>query len=468
LGAIAAAFKGNSEDPEALVETMLLEMRHRGVKSTILQHTAANQDVATLGYASHYDNKAQVSDSSKGSLVLDGSIFKSNDGARFVNHRLDQSASKRIAVKSVLEEPAAFACVFYSNNRICAFRDLKGLKPLYFGEGPKIMALSSERKALWRVGVKDVERVVPGHLYSITQSGHTDAIVSHFERPKEKPMTIRQACSRLSFLLQRSARRITQRVDKAAVAFSGGLDSAVTALLAKRTNSKVAAVSVGLPGSPELSTVEHFARELDLPLTIETFPLDALEEYVRRVVWLIEEPNLMKVGVAIPLHWAAKVAADRGCKVMLCGQGSDELYGGYYKYARTLDSKGREALRAELYRSVVDSAQVNYERDDQATSPFGIELRTLFADLDVIRFSLSIPTEFKVRPGNDVTRKWVLRSTAKELGLPEDIVWRRKKAIQHGTGVENAIRRLAKQRGLTAEGYLLKVQEEVKGIESMP
>jgi asparagine synthase (glutamine-hydrolysing) len=253
-----------------------------------------------------------------------------------------------------------------------------------------------------------------------------------------------------------------------AVAFSGGLDSALTAFLAKREGSNVEAVSVGLPAAPELSTVEQFARELDLPITIETFSPASLEGYVRRVVWLIEEPNLMKVSVAVPLHWAAMVAARRGCTVMLCGQGSDELYGGYYKYARTLDRKGRNSLITELYRSVVDSAQVNYERDDQATAPFGVKLRTPFADLDVIKFSLSIPSEFKVRPGNDLTRKWVLRSVAKEAGLPEDIVWRRKKAIQHGTGVENAIRKLAKERGLTAEAYLLKVHEEVIRMESMP
>lgn len=242
----------------------------------------------------------------------------------------------------------------------------------------------------------------------------------------------------------------------------------MTALLAKKANCNVEAVCVGLPGSQELSGVEQFAQELDLPITIETFGFDSLEEYVRRVVWLIEEPNLMKVSVAVPLHWAAMVAAKRGCKVMLCGQGSDELYGGYYKYARTLDGKGRRALVAELYRSVVDSAQVNYERDDQATAPFGVELRTVFADLDVIEFSLAIPSQFKVKAGNDLTRKWVLRNVAKEEGLPEDMVWRRKKAIQHGTGVENAIRKLAKRRGLTAEGYLFKVHEEMIKRDSMP
>jgi asparagine synthase (glutamine-hydrolysing) len=252
------------------------------------------------------------------------------------------------------------------------------------------------------------------------------------------------------------------------VAFSGGLDSAVTAAIAKRANVDVEAVSVGLSGSPELSTVEGSARELGLPITIETFSSDSLENYVRRVLWLIEDPNLMKVSVAVPLHWAAMVAARHGCTVMLCGQGSDELYGGYAKYARTLSRKGRRALVAELYRSVMESSQVNYERDDQATSPFPVELRTPFSDPDVVRFSLTIPSEFKVKDGNDVTRKWVLRNAAKIVGVPDDIAWRRKKAIQHGTGVENAIRKLAKTHGLGPDQYLSKTYEEVIRMESMP
>jgi asparagine synthase (glutamine-hydrolysing) len=272
----------------------------------------------------------------------------------------------------------------------------------------------------------------------------------------------------LSRFVARSIKRITHFNGKIAVAFSGGLDSAVTAAVAKKVGVELEAVSVGLSGSSELSTVEKFAKELGVPITVETFTPDSLEEYIRRVIWLIEEPNLMKVSVAIPLHWAAKVAARRGCGLMLCGQGSDELYGGYYKYARTLDNKGRGALAAELYRSVIESSEVNYERDDQATSPFPIELRTPFADPDLIRFSLTIPSAFKVKEGNDQTRKWVLRNVAKMFGVPDDMVWRRKKAIQHGTGVENAIRKLGKSHGLTADEFLAKTYEEVKRMESMP
>jgi len=73
-----------------------------------------------------------------------------------------------------------------------------------------------------------------------------------------------------------------------------------------------------------------------------------------------------------------------------------------------------------------------------------------------------------VKEGNDLTRKWVLRNVAKMIGVPDDIVWRRKKAIQHGTGVENAIRKLGKSHGLTADQFLAKTYEEVRRMESMP
>ena len=238
--------------------------------------------------------------------------------------------------------------------------------------------------------------------------------------------------------------------------------------MAKTAGVGVEAVSVGLADSSEILTVEKFADELGLHVTVETFPLDCIEEYVRRVLWLIEEPNMMKLSVAIPLHWAAMVAARCGYEFMLCGQGSDELYGGYNKYAHTLGLRGRRALSDQLYESVIESSSVNYERDEQATSPFPVEMRTPFADPDLIKFSLTIPSEFKVKDGNDVTRKWVLRDVARELGVPPDIVWRRKKAIQHGTGVEKAILKLARKRGLRPDEYLATTFREVSGLESIP
>jgi asparagine synthase (glutamine-hydrolysing) len=365
-------------------------------------------------------------------------------------------------------EIGGFAGMIVHSDRVYAFRDVNGLKPLYYARSPRLTGFASERKALWRIGLKDPNRVPPGSMISLHRKRMTVTPVVHFRHSRKKQMTFSHASGTLQRYLSAAIRRVTSGTGKVCVAFSGGLDSAVTAAIANREGVELQAVSVGLVGGSEVSTVEKFATQLGLHVTLETFPADSIEEYVRRVLWLIEEPNLMKLSVAIPLHWAAMVAAQRGYRVMLCGQGSDELYGGYSKYATTLRLGGRNALAAHLYRSVVESSQVNYERDDQATSPFPVELRTPFADPDLIRFSLTIPSEFKVKDGNDVTRKWVLRDVARRIGVPDEIVWRRKKAIQHGTGVEKAILKLAKSRGLRPDDYLSKTFEEVSRLESMP
>ena len=421
------------------------------------------------GCSAHPESKLGMAHSVKSIVAFNGSFYErgSLGNARFVLRDMEKFPAVE-AVRRIESEIGGFASLVAREKLLYAFRDINGLKPLYYARTRHLTAFASERKALWRIGLSNPQPIRPGFAYTSTGRGLSKKRLVYFQRPAEMKMTLARASSELSRFVARSIKRVTQFNGKIAVAFSGGLDSAVTAAVAKKEGVELEAVSVGLIGSPELSTVEKFAKQLGVPITLETFPPDSLEEYVRRVVWLIEEPNLMKVSVAVPLHWAAMVAARRGCGLMLCGQGSDELYGGYYKYARTLDSKGRGALAAELYRSVIESSEVNYERDDQATSPFPIELRTPFADPDLIRFSLTIPLEFKVKEGNDLTRKWVLRNVAKMFGVPDDMVWRRKKAIQHGTGVENAIRKLGKSHGLTADEFLAKTYEEVRRMESMP
>ena len=447
---------------QGIVNVMLSAMQHRGRGASVI--CDQNQPNIAIGLAG-ISEEEHILESDHGAAALDGTLFK-GDRRKLMHTALQQSLQ---GFNSIACTPGAFVLLCAREGRLQALRDPNGLRPLYNSHGPGSTMIASERKALWRIGMKEVYRILPGQLYTVTNRGQLRIRnLFKFPRPVERQMTLQYATSTLKRLLIKSTLLITKDVKRVAVAFSGGLDSAITAVLAKRKILEVELISAGLRGSQELQTVEQYARLLNLPISVEAYDLDSLEQYVRKVLWLIEEPSLMKVSIAIPLYWAADLASRRGHSVLLCGQGSDELYGGYYRYARVLDNDGRRALLAELYRSIVESPQVNYERDEQATCPTGVELRTPFANNDVIRFSLQIPVEFKVRKGDDLMRKWVLRETARKLGLPENLVWRRKKAIQHGTGVEDAIRKLAKGQKLTPETYLRKVHESLINLQRMP
>jgi len=461
LTAIAAVYADRTSDSKALITDMLSAMKHRGSSRIKIASTG---DRSAVGFTSN-NPAGGFFESRTAVLSLDGTFFGriQRGQARFARHEASRN------FESIMKTPGAFATVSSRQNTLSVVRDPIGLKPLYYSTKIGVTAIASERKALWRIGHINTARILPGYLYTAkSQRGLNKRSLFRFPQRSTQVMTLDYAAARLRRLLQRSIHLITADVDRVAVAFSGGLDSAITALLAKQANLNVELLSTGLRDSSELQTAEKYAKALDLPISIETYEPDSLYPFIRRIIWLIEEHDLMKVSIAVPLHWTAMLAARRGHSVLLCGQGSDELYGGYYKYAKILDNEGSRALASSLYRSIVEAPQVNYERDEQATCPSGVELRTPFANLDVIDFSFRIPLEFKVRTGNDLMRKWVLRAAALKAGLPDEMVWRRKKAIQHGTGVENAIRKLARRQKLTTDEYLTNIGTIISRHEEMP
>lgn len=471
MAGIAGVFTDHADSAGQLIEDMLSGMRHRGTQQTVKTvglpkgyaigiGCCANQE-SELGFVEYHDRI----------LAMDGSFFTRSklNSAVYAMRRLSSGSNTRISISALVQTPGTLAILYSNKSRLRAFRDMAGFKPLFYAHNDQLTAYASERKALWKIGLTNVQRLPPDHLHTVSSRGIARTMLPHITQSRtDSSLTMRTATTQLESLLRRAVRRITWKTSEIAVAFSGGLDSSLTAWLVKEGDVSAKLISVGLPDSTESLSAEKYAKQLGLPLTVQTYDLDSLEAYVRRVIWLIEEPSLMKVSIAVPLYWAAQVAANQGYKVMLCGQGSDELYGGYAKFARTLDSQGRRELEKELYRSVVESYIVNYERDDQATAPTGVEIRTPFTDPDLVRLSLTIPSELKVKTGGDVIRKWVLRTVAQKVGLPSEIAWRRKKAIQHGTGVEAAIRRLAKRSGLSPDGYLTRIFEEVRLMDSMP
>ena len=248
MGAIAAAFTTGSENAEPLVEAMLRILSHRGTHSRTVNLTECGNVNLLVGYASQDAPEEQIYETDRTATVLEGAFYETPRAARFAHERLTRGPSLVMAARSLLKEPGGFACVYQKQKKMCAFRDLNGLKPLYYARSRNVTAFASERKALWKIGLKDAQRAIPGCLYSISERKLNEIRLARLPRPAARKLTINQASARLSVLLRKSIRRITRGVDKVSVAFSGGLDSALTALLAKKANCNLEAVSVGLPG----------------------------------------------------------------------------------------------------------------------------------------------------------------------------------------------------------------------------
>jgi asparagine synthase (glutamine-hydrolysing) len=263
--------------------------------------------------------------------------------------------------------------------------------------------------------------------------------------------------SHLKNLLEQSIRERLRGASKIGIAFSGGLDSSIVAHLVRESGVSAQLISVCLEGQLGALHARDAARALRLPITIRTYDLSDVEDTLARVLWLIEEPDVMKASVAMPLFWSAQVASRLGCDVLFSGQGADELFGGYHRYLTLFNTKDSEVVAERLLHDTLTSYERNFQRDEPLCSYHKIELRLPFADTNVVRYALSLPITMKIQSTNDLLRKRILRHLAKSLGLPAFIADRPKKAVQYETGADKALRDLARTKGLTLHDHIKQV-----------
>jgi asparagine synthase (glutamine-hydrolysing) len=221
-------------------------------------------------------------------------------------------------------------------------------------------------------------------------------------------------------------------------------------------------IHVSLEGQLETDEAKKAAALLDLPLKVHLFTMADVEKTVLKVVELIEEPEPIKVGVGLPFYWTAQKASEAGLHVMLAGQGADELFGGYKRYIKEYLKEGNEKVRQTMFHDVTVIHESNIERDEKICGFHNVELRLPFASFQVAEFAMSLQTKLKFERKQDSLRKLVLRRTAKNLGLPREIVEKPKKAVQYSTGISSALKKLAKKHNLPLSKYLNELFLEAK------
>jgi len=478
LAAIAAAVKRKGENAVPTVLSMLKRLKHRGTDA----HGVATPNVTrTANSIKQITIKSMSSNVALGhnlsrilledrpqpvlgadfTLAFDGRLFPASSVSAIDAILTTLASDPQKNASSIIEKlKGSYAFAIACQDKVVAGRDTIGTTPLYYGENKTTSAIASERKALWAIGMKKAESFPPGHLALMTVHGFTFQPIRTITLSPLNPIAKKAATKQLQILLSESTKDRLSDTKKAAVAFSGGLDSSLVAMLARICGIEVQLITVGLEDQHELRHARTAARALGLPLHIQTYTQDDVEQTLPKILWLIEEPDVTKVGVATPTYWTAQIASRLGFRILLAGQGADELFGGYQKYLKDY-AAGDEVVRDSMYHDVITCHEKNFQRDNQACSFHQVELRLPFADRNVVNFSLGLPTHLKIASPEDHLRKRLLRLTAQNLGMPLFIVNRRKKAVQYATGVDKALRRLARRENLTLGEYVRRIFRDV-------
>jgi len=393
-------------------------------------------------------------------LALEGRFFPSQNPSdlEFVCELLKSRGAEKI--QEIIEKlDGSYNLAILHKGNILIGRDPFGTRPLYYGENSRFIAIASEKKALWKLGIES-EPLPPGTIAAISRDGIKLKKARSFDETALKDATEEEAAKTIQRLIFEAVKERILDLDKFAIAFSGGLDSSLLALTAKKCGFIPQLISVGLEGRKETEEAVSSAEALGLPIKLKIFNEQDVEAVIPKVLWLIEEPDPVKLSIAIPLFFAAETASENGLRVMLAGQGSDELFAGYKKYLQIYSEKGEKALYAALREDFLNCYRTNFERDEKVCAFHKLELRLPYADWELSNYALNLPPKLKItlEAGQ---RKTVLRKAAEKLGLPASIANKPKKAIQYTTGVTSILKKIAKRKGLNLQKYVEKVFTEI-------
>ncbi len=358
-------------------------------------------------------------------------------------------------LKKTLDElDGVYAFAYWAGNQVLLARDLLGVKPLWYSLDDGSFSFASEKKALLAMGCHDVKEQNPRTvlMYDMEKKKLSEQKLSFFSLStflKKKKQTMQKELQGL--LTNAVAKRIPD--ERFGILFSGGVDSALIAVVAKAlgvpfTLYTAALREKGLKEAEDLFWAKKVAKQLGMRHKTVFLSLGQVRDKLRKVVPLIEDNNVVKAGVGLAFYAACEQARKDGVRIMFSGLGSEELFAGYERHRQSSD------VNKECLSGLRKMYERDLYRDDVVTMNNSIELRLPFLDRALLRYALRIPSTHKLQARGD---KLIMREVAELLGVPTDVAWRKKRAAQYGSSMDKAIGKLAKkERAASKSQYLSK------------
>ena len=397
--------------------------------------------------------------------------------SEIIVHMLEENAKNSSLLgaikKTVAELDGVYALAIKDEQtgQLALVRDRIGVRQLYYAESKDRLAFASERKALWKIGMSEpTRRILPGSAVIISPDGRLQSFQVAAPIPKRKKIlyrTMKGAVEAYKSALMESMKKRTQDFKRIGIIFSGGIDSVLVAQIASQLVPEVVCYTGGVEGSNDIASARQIADRLGLKLKVCEFTEQQVQDLIPKVIDVIEDSNAGQVEVALPVYGAVELAHRDGIKVMITGQGADELYGGYSWYAKVAEKEGYKKLREHMVEDLLLLYKETLEREDKITMAHSIELREPFLDPEVIKVALATDLRLNVRGSSDTFGKHVHRRVAEELGIPRDIAYRIKEAAQHGSGIHGTIDNIARRHGYDEESIPSSYLEILKNREKI-
>lgn len=439
MSGIAGVFyqQGHAE-----VQGMLRKLRHRGPDGEGIQ----DLPFGTLGHCRlailDIEGGHQPMNVSDAWIVFNGEIYNYRELAH--EHLSDQLLKTHSDTEVLLHLylkygpecvrlfQGMFAFAILNDDQLFLARDPMGIKPLYCGRGEIGFCFASEIKALTMVA-DDIFEFPAGHWY------HSKKGWQAYDEVKPERLEINSEAEAMKAIRKTLVDAVHLRMIAdvpVGISLSGGLDSSIIAMLASRETENLHSFAVGMEGSEDLKAARKMAEILGTNHHERIYTEEEIIAVLPGVIYHLESFDPALVHSAIP-NWFLAEMASKHVKVILTGEGADEIYAGY-DYLNSYE--GAERLQEEMVGITSALYNTNLQRADRIPMAFGLEARVPFLDVKSVALGLGLPPEWKFH--KDRAAKYLLRKTF-VAELPEEIIYRPKQKFSVWDGSSNVLAAVA-------------------------
>ena len=336
----------------------------------------------------------------------------------------------------------AFALYDAEKDEFLIARDPIGVIPLYIGyDADGKVYVASELKAL-EGNCDRYEPFLPGHYYSsregiMTRYYQRDWM--QYEQVKDNDASV----EKVRQALMDSVKRQLMSDVPYGVLLSGGLDSSVISAIAEKFSEnriedndntrawwpRLHSFAVGLKGAPDLEKAKMVADHIGTVHHEINYTIQEGLDAIRDVIYFIETYDVTTVRASTPMYLLARVIKSMGIKMVLSGEGADEIFGGYLYFHKAPDAK---AFHEETVRKLSKLYLYDCLRANKSLSAWGVEGRVPFLDKEFLDVAMRLNPEAKMCPGKTMEKR-IVREAFADI-LPEEVAWRQKEQFSDGVG----------------------------------